>query len=350
MTNELFVFGVAVLLGHLMSWGFKTLPNAKWQILGSQPKEKLENGAWRGVNFTYYGFFQATGFTLASTLVYILLGSLSIPAGATLFIVATIFAFCVPAARIIARVVERKSYTFTVGGASFIGILVAPWLVWLVRDTLAKWLGYELQVLPVLAALSISNTLGEGIGRLACISFGCCYGKPLRQVNPILQRLFKKRNFIFTGETKKIAYAHGYEGEAVIPIQALTSIIYCTTALLGLYLFLQRLYLAAFLLTLVVTQMWRFTSEFLRADHRGGGKISAYQIMAILAVLYSLPVAFLLPVAETVSPNILAGLKSLWNPTMIILLQCLWLVIFLRTGRSQVTGVTMSFEVRQERI
>jgi hypothetical protein len=339
-----------LLLGLLFNWAFRALPSERWQILGSGPKEKLATGAWRGVNFTYYGLFHASGLTVASALVFILLGSLSIPVTGTLLIMTTIYAVCVPAARIVAKVVEKKSYTLSVGGASFLGILLAPWVVWLVKGTFGKWLGFEAQVLPVLAALSISYTLGEGVGRLACISFGCCYGKPLRQVHPVLRKLFQKRNFVFTGETKKIAYAHGYDGEEVVPIQAVTSIIYCSTAIVGLYLFLQTFFVAAFLLTLVVTQIWRFTSEFLRADHRGGGEISAYQIMAILAVVYSVPVAFLLPVSETLFPNILAGLRSVWNPAMIILLQCLWAAIFLYTGRSQVTGVTMSFNVRQERI
>jgi hypothetical protein len=34
-----------------------------------------------------------------------------------------------------------------------------------------------------------------------------------------------------------------------------------------------------------VTQVWRFLSEFLRADYRGSGRISAYQVMALFAAV-----------------------------------------------------------------
>jgi hypothetical protein len=31
-------------------------------------------------------------------------------------------------------------------------------------------------IVPALAAVMIAYTFGEALGRLACISFGCCYG------------------------------------------------------------------------------------------------------------------------------------------------------------------------------
>ena len=45
-------------------------------------------------------------------------------------------------------------------------------------------------------------------------SFGCCYGIPLSQVHPMIRRIFGGRGIIFHGETKKIAYVSGLEGEA----------------------------------------------------------------------------------------------------------------------------------------
>ena len=42
----------------------------------------------------------------------------------------------------------------------------------------------------VLAALAIGYILGEGLGRLACLSFGCCYGKPLDQCGKVVSILF----------------------------------------------------------------------------------------------------------------------------------------------------------------
>ena len=84
----------------------------------------------------------------------------------------------------------------------------------------------------------------------------------------------KNTCFVFSGKTKKIAYAHGLDGQKVIPVQALTSLIFCASGLAGVYLFLEGHYQTAFLQAVVVTQFWRFVSELLRADYRGEGKIS----------------------------------------------------------------------------
>ena len=141
-----------------------------------------------------------------------------------------------------------------------------------------------------MAALAAAYALGEGIGRLACISFGCCYGKPMDEVHPLLRRLFAGRAFVFTGATKKIAYADGLQGREIFPVQAVTATIYCAAALIGVYLFLKGYFRAAFLVPLLATQLWRFVSEFARADYRGRGRISAYQKMALAAAAYGLAV------------------------------------------------------------
>ena len=64
-------------------------------------------------------------------------------------------------------------------------------------------------VLPTFAAAAIAYVLGESIGRLACLSFGCCYGMPLREANPAVARLFHNHNLVIHGPTKKAAYASG---------------------------------------------------------------------------------------------------------------------------------------------
>lgn len=350
MTNEIFVLSLAAIFALVLGWGFRNLPGEKWQILVSRPRQKQEDGCWIGENFTYYGFFTATAYMLALSILFILLGSLSVPIFTIFTLVAGILGCCLPASKIIARIVEKKSYTFTVGGASFVGIIVTPWIVWLFNLALGKQTGSQAEILTVLAAVSIAYAFGEGFGRLACISFGCCYGKPLSQCRPYLQKIFEKTSFIFSGKTKKIAYAHGLDGQKVIPIQAVTAVIYCTSGLTGVYLFLKGFYFAAFLETLVVTQIWRLLSEFFRADYRGNGKISAYQIMGALAVLYGIFILFLFPVSAPQNANILNGLRYLWNPGLIIAFQCLWAGIFLFNGRSRVTGSSLSFHVIRERI
>ncbi|MEW6379760.1 MAG: prolipoprotein diacylglyceryl transferase family protein [bacterium] len=345
MIDELFILTLGAALSFMLFWGFRALPAEEWQILASVPKQKTGNGLWKGMNLTYYGLFTANAYGVAVAIMFVLLGSVFIPLSGILVMAAAVLAICIPASKIIARIVEKQPNGFTVGGASFAGLITAPWIFRLISLTLGRGANFSLPVMVPLAALASSYALGEGIGRLACISFGCCYGKPLAQSHPFLQKIFEKRNFIFSGKTKKAAYEGGLDGHKVIPIQAVTSVIFTGTGLAGVYLFLKGYHAAAFLLTLITTQGWRTISEFFRADYRGRGKISAYQIMGIIAILYSVLIVFCFPSARIQSANILIGLRSLWNPWLIIFLQSLWLIIFLFTGRSQVTGATLSFQV-----
>lgn len=166
---------------------------------------------------------------------------------------------------------KKKRHTFTIGGASFVGIIVAPLCIF-VTNSLLHSPAQFLPVIPVMAAMSISYTLGEGLGRLGCISYGCCYGKPLSSCNSLTRYLFKRTAFIFHGELKKVAYEAQLDGERLVPIQAITCILYCTGALLGSYLFLQGYFVYALLFTISLTQLWRIISEGFRADFRGFGK------------------------------------------------------------------------------
>ena len=72
--------------------------------------------------------------------------------------------------------------------------------------------------------------------------------------------------------------------------------------------------------------------------------------MGIVGVAYAIAAAFFLTHETTGLPDLSAGLKSLWNPALILFLQGIWLTIFLYTGRSTVTGATLSFHVHQDRI
>ena len=136
-----------------------------------------------------------------------------------------------------------------------------------------------------------------------------------------------------SGKTKKIAYASGLEGERVIPIQALTSALYLMTSLLTTLLFLRSQYSVALAGSLLVTQGWRVVPETLRADYRGGGSVSAYQIMGLLAIPYTLclPLFFIGP--SVPQPNVLVGLQSLWDPAVVLFLQGLWVALFVFFGK-----------------
>jgi hypothetical protein len=352
MLTEWFVLGLGLVLAALLVWGFKALPKERWQIIGCLLKGKGEAGGWKGLNLTYYGFFNATAYLLAALIFFLLMGSLSVPAAGIMMLLAAVLAIGMPASVLIALWVEGKANTFTVGGASFAVLLAAPWVVEFINGSLGVPMGFDAPVPSALAAMSIAYAVGEGIGRLACISFGCCYGKPLSACRPWLRKVFNRRGFIFSGETKKIAYAHHLDGEEVIPIQAVTAVLLTVTGVAGCYGFLKGFPVAAFCGTLVVTQAWRVLSEFFRADFRGYGRISAYQIMSLLSIGYAFLILALFPAAGTdaPAPDLAAGLLGLWDPAVILFFEILWLAAFIHTGRSRVTGATIRLHVVKENI
>ncbi len=351
MTNMLFVATLGAALWLALRWAFKHLPGEEWQFLAAAPTVQLKPGLWKGVNLTYYGVLSASAYTIGVALLLALLSSVAVPLLASGSIILVLLGLCAPASRWVARIVEGKQHTFTVGGASFVGIVLAPWTIGLLNVFLGLLGSTSAPVLPSLAAISIAYAFGEGIGRLACISFGCCYGQSLSEAHPLCRRLFSHFHFVFSGQTKKIAYASGLGGEPVIPVQALTAVCYVATGLLSLTLFLSSHFGVSFLFAVGVTQAWRAFSEFLRADYRGDQPISAYQIMAALAMVYSLSVYYALPpFSVAIKPDILLGLKALWDPAMLLLLQALWVATFLYTGRSSVTASTLTFHVVKDRI
>lgn len=341
----------ALILAAYLWWGFTTLPAERWQILVSVPHRKNEAGGWHGINFTWYGLLTANAYLAAVAILLVLLGSVGVTPPAIALLTIAMLLCCVPASRLVARLVEKKTDTFTVGGAVFVGIIITPLVIMLFNRFAGQQPGFRFPIMATWAALTIAYTFGEGLGRLACISFGCCYGKPLVEKTPILVRLLSIGGFIFHGNTKKIVYADGLEAVPVIPVQAMTAVLYTTCGLVASALFFASHHTAAFLLGLVTTQAWRTYSETLRADYRGNGKVSPYQIMGLAGMLYAVGMANLLYRDKAVVPALLkAGLSGLWQPGIILFLQAIWLVIFLYTGRSTVTGSTLQFHVCQDRI
>lgn len=347
MANELFLLGLGLALALFLAWGFRALPQERWQILAAIPVYKHADGAWRGANITFYGVFTASALFVAAALLVVMLGSLGLSLLAVGVVLLPLVSLCTPAARLVARVVEKKNYTFTVAGAFFVGLVAAPWLVMAADLALGGQAG--LPVLAVCAALGVAYAFGEGLGRLACISFGCCYGKPLSQCPPSLQRLFARHSFAFKGATKKASYESGLEGAPLLPVQAITAVIYLSCGLACLYLFLLGHFSAALMVSLAVTQGWRVWSEFFRADHRGGGSLTAYQWMSLISVAYAGLMALWLP-DRAAAPSLASGLSLLWDPWVLIMLQALWVTVLIYTGRSKVTASTISFKVLQDRI
>lgn len=350
MNNLLFTGIVLVVLGTILFLGFKILPKERWQILGAIPKSKGIEDTWTGRNFTYYGILNANACSFAVAILILLLGAVNIPFLLIVSITVAILGICIPSSKIIAKIVEKKPCTISIGGAFFIGILLMPWIVLMTATLFEKKGAASISAIHVLASILIAYAFGEGLGRLACISFGCCYGKPLKSLSPFLQRIFNKYSFIYTGKTKKIAYASGLEGEKIIPVQAMTCIIYCLAGVAGIYLYLEGYPRAAFIETLVITQLWRFLSEFLRADHRGSNSISAYQIMAVFAAAYGTLLGIFMPANSASHPHIMTGLARIWTPSIILFLQGIWWMTFLHSGQSQVTGSILTFHILKDKI
>jgi hypothetical protein len=331
-------------------WGFRVLPGEKWQIVASVPSSRTEHGIWKGINFTWYGLLTANAYLVAVSVLLVLMGAVGVPPLGTAILAVTMLCCCVPASRLVARIVEKKTDTFTVGGAVFVGILITPFVITLINRTAGGMLSFHIPVMSAYAAIAISYAFGEGLGRMACISFGCCYGKPLSTSSGLLKRMFAGRGFVFFGSTKKIAYAGGLEATEVIPIQAITAMFYSICGLAAAGMYLSSHHTGAFLLATIATQGWRSFSETLRADYRGEGKISAYQIMGVVGVVYAIAVAYFLAHEPASQPDLSAGLKGLWSPALILFLQGIWMTIFFYTGRSTVTGATLSFHVHPDRI
>jgi prolipoprotein diacylglyceryltransferase len=350
MPDLIFVTGLGLLLGGLLWWGFRTLPGERWQILATIPLSKNANGSWRGINITWYGLLSATAYVLACALMFVLTGSIGVSPLITFSIILPILAAAMPASRIMARIVEKKKHTFTVAGAFFVAVLIAPPVLWLVNLTIAPALHTQVPFLPIMATMAIAYAIGEGIGRLACISFGCCYGKPVADTHPLLARLFTRWNFIFFGDTKKIAYASHLQGVPVVPVQAITAVLYVGTGLVSVYLFLQSHFVLAFVITMAVTQLWRIVSELMRADYRGAGKLSAYQLMAAVATVYAMAIGLWLTDVPLQPASISRGLETLWDPGMLLFLQLLWTVSFVYMGKSSVTEARMEIQLCGDKI
>lgn len=350
MWNELFVITLGALFFFYLSWGFRRLPEEKWQIFATLPQRQDAAGYWQGLNLTYYGLFSSAAQLVSVTVIFLLFGAVGITRSETILLSVLMLGACIPGSKAVALLVEKKAAVFSVGAAAFIGIVLAPWVVLFSNASLGRFLGHEIPVLPALAAISIGYAFGEGLGRLACISFGCCYGKPLDTSHRLVQKLFERWHFVFRGETKKIAYAGNMAGEKVVPIQAVTAVLYTGVGLAGMLLFLHGAYTAALLLTLAVTQIWRAFSETLRADWRGQGRFSIYQMLAVFSVPYTAAVLNFLPRQGLPEASLLRGLDTLWHPGMILFLLGLWAGTFIYYGRSLVTGSRMSLYVCHDRI
>lgn len=352
MSNGIFILILGLVLLPLLVLAYRNLTGEKWQILAAIPTRKVEmtDDCWHGANITYYGALLASGSLFGAIIFFLLLASMGLPIWGIIGLLLGVMACSVAAAKLLAMAVEKKRNTFTVGGAAIIGLASMPPAVAAYNGLASHLNAPQATLIPVMGALAVAYLLGEGIGRLACLSFGCCYGKPLSELGPKARRIFTPFAATFHGVTKKISYASGLAGVEVVPIQAITSFLSVNIGLMAMYLFLEGYFRAAFLLAALFALAWRILSEYFRADYRGEGKFSAYQQMALLGMGYCTLLGLYGNSGAGSMTDLNAGLASLWNPAPLLFFQALWLLLFIYTGFSTVTGATLAFHVHQEKI
>jgi hypothetical protein len=280
----------------------------------------------------------------------LLLGAVGVHSMLGIALTAILLGFGIPASRFVAHLVENKKFTFTSNGAIFVSLVILPWVVNFLNRVSAYYSASPIPIVPAMAAGAIAYAYGESFGRMACISFGCCYGRRIDSLPRLLQKILLPLSITFEGRTKKAAYEGGMEGIPLVPIQAMMSGFCFLCALAGTWLYFRCLFSAAFVVTIAATQIWRFASESLRADYRGPGRITGYQVMALAMVAYSFGLAAMLSSQPGCVSNLILGIRSLWNPAVLLFVEVLWGAAFIYYGRSKVTSSTLSIHVREDRI
>ncbi|QPJ61252.1 MAG: prolipoprotein diacylglyceryl transferase [Candidatus Nitronauta litoralis] len=342
-----FLFILSIALISYLIWGFKYLPGESRQILAVLPIKKRSGDSWDGLNITWYGLLVANGVTGAAALSIFLFGGLGWNTLKGLLLIAWILAWALPSAKIIARWVEEKPNTFTTSGAFAAGLVVAWPGVILINQISGDALGTAFDPMNALTLLMIAYVFGEGLGRLGCISFGCCYGKRVEDCPPWLRRVVDHFHFVFQGKTKKIAYAQGWEGIPVVPVQGITAIVLVFTGLISLTIFLSGHPSAAFLVALSFSQAWRVFSEYFRSDYRGNGTFTFYQVISLISIFLGIGLTFFIKDIENQSFDLLRGTESFRQSTTLLFLNGLWIIVLYYMGRSRVTGSSIRFHVNQ---
>ena len=261
----------ALIAWPLFLWAFRNLPQERWQFAAILPSPGMQYAGhgWNGTNITFYGVISALAYAAACAMFIFLCGSVQQPIWATVVFIITLLAVCIPASKLIARWVEGGNVNFTLGGAVFAAALLLP-VAMLSARSVTQWFatpGFSASAL--LAAAGLAYVLGEAIGRLGCLSFGCCYGRPISEIGPLQRALYSSTATTYRGRLKKISYAGNLENTPVVPVQSIASVVLFSVFLAGLWLYWQQHFVLSALLTVWGSQLWRLYSETLRADYRG---------------------------------------------------------------------------------
>jgi len=351
LNNYLVTGCIGLVCAAAIVWGRNALPKEQWQFFASIPMKKEDKEHWNAANITWYGLILSTATIFAVAIYLIMLGAAGVPVAASLSLMGLLLAVCLPAAGLVARIVEKKPATLTIGGAAFVGGIMAPFLVHLLNRFAAPLFGAEIPLEQALAACAVSFLFGEGMGRLACLSYGCCYGKPVDEYRGVFRWIFERSAVVFEGKNKKIAYASGLAGRKIVPIQLITMLASSAAGVTTLALYAEGKTLAAYLAATAFAGVWRIVSELFRNDYRGKGRISAYQYMSAFSIVYALGISFFFFGGSTIpSVDLLQGILTLWSPGILLILLATWSGLIAYTGISSTTYSRVSFHLHRDRI
>ena len=336
------------LFGALV-WGIKTLPAERWQMIAAVPMAKNGNGEWQGLNLTFYGFFSATASTFGVALMIVLLSSIGTSLLTAAAVIATMMAICVPASKVLARVIEGKRNTFTIAGAAFVASLILPPGMVLVQRGL--WRVVQHQDLRVAGA-------GGGRNCVRAVRGDRQDGVP--ELRLLLWQAAER--------SESAAGADVFTLSAGVPWQHQESGVRLRTGgrttdsgaddyLAGVY--------AVWTGGLGILSSWTLAAGGTCASvgdmelegaigmfaRRLSRKFADFRVsgMALIAMGYLTLTLSIIP-GDGLTPNLMAGLVQVTSASVIVPLQLLWMGLFLYYGRSRVTGSVVSFHVVAERV
>jgi hypothetical protein len=316
------------------------LAGESWQVALCIPVGRKHEGRWQALVLTWYGILSACAYTVATMVFFFLLTAAGASLASVMAVTALVLGVCMPASRIVAGIVEGMRTTLTVGGAVFVALFVAPGAAWIAQGL---WGG---ALWPVtLAAMGVAYALGEGVGRLACCSFGCCYGRPVESLPQPWRRLVAPWAVSFGGATKKAAYASSLEGVPLVPVQGMSAVVLTLAAWGGVEALAVGRPDVALVVAAALPQVWRVVSEMWRADFRGFGRVSPYQRMAVAGAVWTMVLAWMAGPGAPI--NLSQGWQVFGAPWAWALWAAVWVASLLFTGVSRVLGGWVDIWVRQ---
>ncbi len=345
LSIELGLLLLGLLVWPVFRWGFRHLPGEGWQIAWVIPARQPQGDglSWPAVNITFYGVISALAYTLATLAYFFLTGALGQPLLAAAVYAGMLLAIGIPASKLVNRWVEGVA-GHTIGGAVFSVIVSAIPALLLTQWLVGQW-GMTLNAAATLAATGACYALGESIGRLACLSFGCCYGKPIAQCSPLQQALYGPTATVYRGRMKKIAYASQLDNQPVVAVQSIACVLLFVLFLLAVWTLWKGFFMASIIISIAGSQLWRAYSETLRADYRGREGFTVYQGMALVgAALAPLYAAWAVRSLDCTIVAIAArGWQAVFSVEILLACQALGLLILIYMGKSYVTTAKLDF-------